>query len=393
MVNYVESITSVRTLSVRRNAQAINVLISSRKPSYYPEMMIQLRHTARKLKAQSKRRNVRTSTTNGYTCLEIGAREGRLLQCWPEDTPLPTEYVALERNPKYNPHLRATMREKHVTGSIIHSRRAPTEIESLKRRQNKFDLIIFTHCLYWMSTQAAEMVHQTVQMLLHENGICLIFHHAFGFYSLWHLMDRQFSRDRPLQVQPHSSGSSAVQLVSAIQKIQLRQQQAQEQEQQSSHNRHDRPKKRQANVASFPCMAVVAAMDPCPLHLNALQPRQWDELLSFIFQVEAGELPSNIREEAIQLVLGSATQTSEETDATPLGTSLHGIRPATRSVSSESSAESAAMLSSSSHHSSTIDGSEHTTQQTIRNQKYNYWLHHPHVTIKIVRHKEEKYQE
>jgi Methyltransferase domain len=357
---------------VRRNAQAINVLISSRKPSEYPEMMIQLRQVARKLKAQSKRKNVKTSTINGYTCLEIGAREGRLLQCWPEDTPLPTEYVALERNPKYNPLLRASMREKHVTGSIIHSRRQPNEIESLQRRKNKFDLIIFSHSLYWMSNNAAEIVHETVQTLLHENGICLIFHHAFGFYSLWHLMERQFFRDKPVQVQPHSSGSSAVQLVSALQQIQQRQ------------------GKQERNKA-FPYTAVVAAMDPCPLYLNAMQPHQWDETLSFIFQIEASELPPNIREETIQLVLGSATQTSEETDETPLGTSLHSSTPRyhqhstrSRSISSASSSGGSTMLTSSSHHS-TIDGSEHTTQQTIHDKNHNYWLHHPHVTIKITR--------
>ncbi|KAG7342251.1 hypothetical protein IV203_007343 [Nitzschia inconspicua] len=321
------------------------------------------------------------------TCLEIGAREGRLLQCWPDDTPLPTEYVALERNPKYNPLLRRSMREKLVTGSIIHSRRSPTQIESLQRRKNKFDLIIFSHCLYWMSSQAAEIVDETVETLLHDNGICLIFHHAFGFYSLWHLMERQFSRNEPLHVQPHSSGSSAVQLVSAIEHIQ---QERQQQQERHLSRKSSGSSKRSAESSEFPYTIVVAAMDPCPLYLNAMQPRQWDEVLSFIFQVEASGLPSTVREEAIQLVLGSATQTNEETDATPLGTSLHcstsrHYPSGARSISSGSHSSVASTILTSSSHHSTIDGSEHTTQKTIRDQKHNFWLHHPHVTIKIVK--------
>jgi hypothetical protein len=364
---------NVRTLSVRRNAQAINVLISSRKPSQYPEMTRQLRQVARKLKAQSKRHKVSTSMSNGYTCLEVGAREGRLLQCWPEEAPLPSEYIVLERNQKYNSHLRQSMREKHVTGSIIHSRRPPSEIESLQRRQTKFDLIVFSHCLYWMSSEAAKVVHETIQSLLHENGICLIFHHAFGFYSLWHLMERQFARNEPLQVQPHSSGSSAVQLVAALNQFQ-------QEHQQNKGRRHDKLVSYSFNVA---------AMDPCPLYMNGLSDRQWNEVLSFIFQIEASELPLNIREEAIQLVLGSATQTSENTNKMRLTTSLHSStsRNHARSVSIDSCAssiDSNTILTSSSHHS-TIDGSIHTTKQTIHGSKHDYWLHHPHVTIKIQR--------
>jgi hypothetical protein len=340
----------VRTLSVRRNAQAINVLVSHKTPKQYPEMMLQLTYVARHLK----------QTVGNYSCLEVGAREGRLLQCWPEEAPLPSEYVGLERNPKYNNLLRKSMKDKLLKGSIIHSRRPPNEIENLTGRPEPFDLIMFSHSLYWTSEDAAHIVHESIQHLLNkDNGICLIFHHAFGFYSLWHLMERQLARNEPIQVQPHAAGSSAVQLIAAFQKIQ---------EQQIGDDSQYTP--------------MVAAIDPCPLYLNGLNDHQWNELLSFMLQVEAVELPDSLRQEAIQLVLGSATQTSESTNA--LSSSSHHRQNSSHTRTSTISAESTNSCSSS--HCKTIDGTQSTTQRLlVQDTEHEYWLHHPHVTIKITK--------
>ena len=348
----------VRTLSVRRNAQAINVLVSHKTPKQYPEMMLQLTYVARHLK----------QTVGSYSCLEVGAREGRLLQCWPTQAALPSEYVGLERNPKYNDLLRQSMKDKQLKGSIIHSRRPPNEIENLTGRE-PFDLIIFSHSLYWTSEHAAQIVHESIQHLLHkDHGICLIFHHAFGFYSLWHLMERQFTRDQPLQVQPHSAGSSAVQLIAAFQLLQQQQQKQQQQNENGEEPRYT---------------PMVAAIDPCPLYLNGLNDHQWDELLSWIFQLEAAELPDSIRHEAIQLVLGSATQTSESTNALS-SSSHHHHQNSAHTRTSTQSADSTNSCSSS--HYKTIDGTQSTTQRLLlQDTHHEYWLHHPHVTIKITK--------
>jgi len=183
-------------------------------------------------------------------------------------------------------------------------------------------------------------------------------------------MDRQFARDTPLQVQPHASGSSAVQLISA-----LKQKQQQERQQQDDDN-------------ALEYTPVVAAMDPCPLYLNGLNDSQWNELLSFIFQIEAAELPSEIREEAVQLVMGSATQTSASTNA--LSSSSHNLTDG--SSHTRRSAESVgSALSSSSHHY--IDGERSTTQMLFHDTTHEYWLHHPHVTIKITREEDQYYEE
>ena len=365
----------VRTLSVRRNAQSINVLVSHKTPKQYPEMMQQLTYVTRHLK----------QTVGKYNCLEVGAREGRLLRCWPMgEAPLPFEYVGLERNPKYNDLLRQSMKDKQLTGSIIHSRRPPNEIENLTGRPEPFDLIIFSHSLYWESDHAARIVHESIQSLLHkDHGICLIFHHAFGFYSLWHLMERRFARNEPLHVQPHSAGSSAVQLIAALQQIQ-------KEEQQEQIGDDDEPQQ---------YTPMVAAIDPCSLFLNGLTDYQWNEFLSFIFQLEASELPDDIRQEAIQLVLGTATQTSESTNglSSSLSSLSHGhqhhqntsahTRTSTRSVDSTNS-------SYSSSHYTKIDGTTQARSSLLQHDsKYEYWLHHPHVTIKITTTQQQQQQQ
>jgi hypothetical protein len=182
-------------------------------------------------------------------------------------------------------------------------------------------------------------------------------------------MERQFIREQPLQVQPHSAGSSAVQLIAAFQQIQQQRQ--------------------NENGEESQYQPMVAAIDPCPLYLNGLNDHQWNELLSFVFQLEAAELPDTIRHEAIQLILGSATQTSESTNALSSSSHQHHqnsahTRTSTRSADSTNSCSSS--------HYKTIDGTQSTTQRLLfQDTQHEYWLHHPHVTIKITKQQQPQY--
>jgi len=172
-------------------------------------------------KRQNAIRRVLRQLPEKYSCLDVGAGNGRFLtKDWPYEKDsteqqhhhynhYPSEYIALERNPEFNKSIRRAMvsRGGAIKGRIIISRKQPSQIKSLKGKQ--FDLIVIQHPAYFgfltspdvnaaegYSIDPIKVISDTIhQFLKPDTGICLVFHYGFGtFDAVYHMFNKDFVR-------------------------------------------------------------------------------------------------------------------------------------------------------------------------------------------------------
>jgi SAM-dependent methyltransferase len=103
----------------------------------------------------------------------------------------PGRYIAVEPNPAHVVELRQTLASLELD-----SRVDETEFDVDYPMSTRFDLVLFSHSLYWMTDPVACMRH--ARDALAPGGRVVAFLQApFGVHPMYRLFDPQFVRDRP----------------------------------------------------------------------------------------------------------------------------------------------------------------------------------------------------
>uniref|UniRef100_A0A7R9ZBY5 Methyltransferase domain-containing protein n=1 Tax=Pseudictyota dubia TaxID=2749911 RepID=A0A7R9ZBY5_9STRA len=240
------------TLSEHRYAETFQAFVA--RSSEYEAMLQALSRTAQDL------------PTN-FSCLDIGAGTGSLIRDWSQLSNAPSYYFALEPNETFIPSLKMEVENLNLCGSILcesfHSSfRLPEGNET-----ERFDMILFSHSLYYMSDPGACIEH--AMNWLSEHGIVLIFHIGpFGLFNLFHQYDKILNRDKP--VLGHSHGLSSYDISRDLDRKGLR---------------------------------TVTDVNNASIDLTGMFDegfeKERDEVISFMLQVEFAELHASVKDEVI----------------------------------------------------------------------------------------------
>ena len=239
--------TPARTLDEERYAQAFSVLVS--RSEEYPAMIDRLVAVA-------------SALPEGFVCFDVGAGPGKVLREWVDRRAnRPGRYAAVEPNHDYVRALRAVLAELGIDGSVDEA-----AFHSAYPIPGRFDLVLFSHSLYWMADPVGCVQH--AREALSPGGCVLAFLQGpFGVHSMYRVFDPLFERDRP---PGPNHGFSSAELVSGL---------------------------RDAGLAPE------VVFDPTPFDLTGLfdaeNDRERDEFLSFCLQVEFSELHEPVRTDVL----------------------------------------------------------------------------------------------
>ena len=203
------------------------------------------------------------SLSTGFDCLDVGAGTGKVVRDWLSlNGPRPNRYVAVEPNPLHVAQLDESIAQSGLDGRILSD---PFHDEF--PQPGYFDMILFSHSLYWMRDPIACVRH--AYKWLKPGGVLLVFLQGpFGFRSLYQQFNPLLKRDRPADV---DHGFSSHELMQGLR----------------AHG-----------------LNPELAFDPTPIELTNLfdegQQRERDEFISFVLQVEFSELSEPIKSDVIQ---------------------------------------------------------------------------------------------
>ncbi|MEM1369798.1 MAG: methyltransferase domain-containing protein [Cyanobacteria bacterium P01_H01_bin.15] len=243
----------VKTLDQSRYIETFAAFVE--RSSEYPAMIQRLSKTF-------------NSLAENFTCLDIGAGTGKVIQdCLSTGCKQPGNYVAIEPNSTHADSLRKTILSENIEAEIFEQ-----EFNSRFPIPNTYDLILFSHSLYWLSDPVACV--RLAYKALRPGGCVLIFIGGpFSFYTFFHLFNPLFERDRPI-LPDH--GFSSHELVYGL------------------------------RSAGF---EPDISFDSTQLDLTDLfekkQEKNRDEFLSFCLQIEFSELQEPVKSDAINFVKNS----------------------------------------------------------------------------------------
>ncbi len=199
----------------------------------------------------------------GLDCLDVGAGTGMMIRDWLSiDGPRPGRYVAIEPNAVHAAQLRDSIAELELDGTVL-----ATPFHGEFPQPGRFDLILFSHSLYWMTDPIACV--RRAHGWLEAGGVLLVFLQGpFGFHSLFHQFDPLLDRSRPADV---NHGYSSHELIQGLR----------------SHGLCPR-------VTYDPTAVDLTGMFDTGLEAER------DEFLSFVLQVEFAQLAEPIKSDVIQ---------------------------------------------------------------------------------------------
>ena len=147
---------AVPSLNMRRYAETFAVFVEHSLE--YSQMLDELVRVTRKY------------LRDGFRLVDIGAGTGLLIRSWFEraGSIRPGRYVAFEPNPQHVEHLLATVAELGVDHDI---QARPFTLDTPLSKE--FDLVLFSHSLYWMPDPALHMLHSASALL--SGGVALAF--------------------------------------------------------------------------------------------------------------------------------------------------------------------------------------------------------------------------
>jgi SAM-dependent methyltransferase len=130
---------------------------------------------------------------DSFHMLDIGAGTGLVIRGFCSCSSIrPGRYLAFEPNPRHAGPLAATLAELGIEHEI---RARPFTLETMLPRE--FDLVLFSHSLYWMPDPARYMLHAA--SALSTPGLALAFLGGpYGIYSMIRLFEPLLERTTPM---------------------------------------------------------------------------------------------------------------------------------------------------------------------------------------------------
>ena len=129
----------------------------------------------------------------GFNILDIGAGTGHMLKEWMSRIDFkPSHYTAFEPNESHFKDLAASVTQLNIENTLYNSSfTADTALPE------KYDIVLFSHSLYWMPDPALTMQHAS--KLITENGIVLAFIGGpYGVHAMFPLFEPYIERTSPM---------------------------------------------------------------------------------------------------------------------------------------------------------------------------------------------------
>ena len=248
--------TPVRTLDEQRYAQTFSVLVS--RSEEYPAMVDRLVAVAATL-------------PEGFACFDVGAGPGKVMREWVErGGNRPGRYAAVEPNADYVEALRSAFAELGIDGRVDEA-----AFHSAYPIPGRFDLVLFSHSLYWMA-DPVDCVRHACEALSPGGCVLTFVQGPFGVHAMYRLFDPLFERDRP---PGPNHGFSSAELISGLRAAGL---------------------------------APEVVFDPTPFDLTGLfdaeNDREREEFLSFCLQIEFSELHEPVRTDVLDYVRAACVE-------------------------------------------------------------------------------------
>lgn len=171
---------AVPSLNMRRYAETFAVFVEHSLE--YSQMLDELVRVTRKY------------LRDGFRLLDIGAGTGLLIRSWLElaGSIRPGRYVAFEPNPQHVERLLATVAELGVDHDI---QARPFTLDTPLSKE--FDLVLFSHSLYWMPDPALHMLHSASALV--SGGVALAFLGGpYGVHAMFPLFEPLIERTSPM---------------------------------------------------------------------------------------------------------------------------------------------------------------------------------------------------
>lgn len=129
-----------------------------------------------------------------YTLLDVGAGTGELIQELVVSAGLPpSSYVAFEPNPAHFDALQARVGALGLTQVELHAK----PFDAGVALESRFDFVLFSHSLYWMSDPALVVAH-AVNLLKPGGTVMGILQGPYGVHTLLGLFESRFERLTPM---------------------------------------------------------------------------------------------------------------------------------------------------------------------------------------------------
>jgi len=166
-----------RTLDARRYAETFAVFVA--RSHEYPAMLDRLVEAA-------------GARPDGFACLDVGAGTGMVVRDWlARGGRRPGRYVAVEPSPLHVASLRETVARLPVDGEVVER---PFGVDF--PIPGTFDLVVFSHSLYWIP-QPAAVVRHAHEALAPGGAVLAFLQSPMGVHPLFKLFDPLLARDRP----------------------------------------------------------------------------------------------------------------------------------------------------------------------------------------------------
>lgn len=211
-----------------------------------------------------------------YAMLDVGAGTGELIQSLVASVGLPpSSYVAYEPNPAHFESLQSKIAAFGFQEAVLHSE----PFDAGASLDSRFDFVLFSHSLYWMSDPAAVFQH-AVGLLKPGGTVMGILQGPYGVHTLLGLYESRFERLTPML---QNNAYSSYELISALRQRGLQ------------------PECR---------------MMPTPLDVTGLFDRGREEalgeLMSFCLQLEFEDLDAVLQAELIDHVRGATVPVGDQ---------------------------------------------------------------------------------
>ena len=169
--------TPVTSLNAQRYAETFAVFVS--RSHEYPAMIQRLLDVAETLPPN-------------FSCLDIGAGTGMVVRDWLAQTRRkPGRYFAIEPNPVHTSELAQSLPDLGIDAALDEADFHPDYAIP-----GRFDLVLFSHSLYWMAHPVA-CVRHAGDALAPGGKILAFLQGPFGDHPMYHLFNPHFDRDRP----------------------------------------------------------------------------------------------------------------------------------------------------------------------------------------------------
>jgi SAM-dependent methyltransferase len=169
----------VPSLGLRRYVETFAVFMEHSLE--YPQMLDELVRVTRE------------HLRDGFHLLDIGAGTGMVIRGWTERAGIrPRRYVAFEPNPQHVDKLLATVAELGLDHDI---QAWPFTLDTPLMRE--FDMVLFSHSLYWMPDPALHMLHAASALV--NGGVALAFLGGpYGVHAMFPLFEPLLERTTPM---------------------------------------------------------------------------------------------------------------------------------------------------------------------------------------------------